>query len=193
MTRSLQHLKDKYSEQSTSLQNGECNGAVSNEKSGSEAEQASSNAEETSAATLFERMTQNQRQAYETLQKHVSKQLEAVRARLENLGARGQKPAPLSFVECVDALIESESRAQQPGWSDRVQQLRRTRTDAVLVSTLDDLSAKATATPAGAAATAPSGLDTPVTIAAATLQNSKPSQPHANGTANSKQEFSVAK
>ena len=171
--RSLQHLKDKYNEHP--LKNGGSNGTVAK----SDLPNDSSHTEEPSAATLFERMTQCQRRAYETLQKHVAKQLEAVRARLESIGARGKKPSPLSFVECVDALVESESRAQQPGWSDRVRQLQRTRTDAVLVSTLDDLAAKAAAsTTPGATSAIPatSTFNTNALPAPATANASSPSQ-----------------
>lgn len=55
---------------------------------------------------------------------------ESVRKSLQRLQEIALKPNPLSTVEYIDILIDSEISNAQPGWQERVNQLRTVRKEA---------------------------------------------------------------
>nr|XP_053648736.1 LOW QUALITY PROTEIN: uncharacterized protein LOC128699919 [Cherax quadricarinatus] len=75
---------------------------------------------------------------FKAVQLKVLGMTESVRKSLERLQEIALKPNPLSAVEYIDILIESEKSQRQPGWRERVEQLCEVRKEAEYMKKIAD-------------------------------------------------------
>ena len=76
----------------------------------------------------------------QTLYKGVFHNIRRARTCLERLDALALKPNPLTEVEYIDLLIESEKQQKKPGWNTRVEYFSQVREQAVLLANMTDQS-----------------------------------------------------
>lgn len=76
------------------------------------------------------------------LQVQVYLLIERVRESIERLDAIALKPNPLTEIEYLDLLIESETSEAEPGWKERVSQYRKIRKDAEVLKKVPKMQTK---------------------------------------------------
>jgi hypothetical protein len=69
----------------------------------------------------------NLQRKYQAIQETLQQNVERARQHVNRLGQIAARPNPLSSVEYIDLLIQSEQGDKKPGWIKRVQYLRDVR------------------------------------------------------------------
>lgn len=83
-------------------------------------------------------LTEKVKQEFGMLQQKILGMTESVRKSLQKLKKIALRPDPLTAVEYIDTMIESEKNQAKPGWLERVQQLSKLREKAGHMQNISD-------------------------------------------------------